>query len=318
MTLAQLRAFVLVARLGSVRAAAASLGVSEPAVSGAVGALRRELGDELYVRAGGGLVVTAGGRRLAARAVEILGLADAARREVVEARGGETLLRIAATAAIAEFAAPPLIALLTRRVPGLQVELIAEAAETFADTLVDRRADVTLGPAPTGVGFLAVPFLRSRVVVVAGPGHRLAGEAPLGMGAVAREPWLVGPDGLDPAGALGRWLTRQRVVPPDVRLFTSSGGALAAIARGGGVGPALLHTVRAELRTGSLVRLPVAGTPLEERWHATTLGQDRLPAAASALQRFLTTPVATQALVSGAQGSPATRMRPSVYITLWS
>lgn len=318
MTLAQLRAFVLVARLGSVRAAAAALGVSEPAVSGAVGALRRELGDELYVRAGGGLVVTAGGRRLAARAVEILGLADAARREVAESGGAETLLRIAATAAIAEYAAPPVIALLTRRVPGLQVELTAEPAEGFAEALVDRRADVTLGPAPTGVGFLAVPFLLSRVVIVAGPGHRLASASRVGVATVARVPWLVGPDGLDPAGALGRWLARQHVVPPDVRLFASSGSALAAVARGEGVGAALLHTVRAELRSGSLVRLPVVGTPLEERWHATTLGHDRLPAAASALQRYLTTPDATQALVSGTAGTPATRMRPSVYVTLWS
>ena len=39
MTLAQLQSFVLVARLGSVKAAAAELGVTEPAVSVAVVAL---------------------------------------------------------------------------------------------------------------------------------------------------------------------------------------------------------------------------------------------------------------------------------------
>src|SRR5437660_1568697 len=52
MTLAQLQSFVLVARLGSVKAAAAELGVTEPAVSVAVAALRKELGDELFVREG--------------------------------------------------------------------------------------------------------------------------------------------------------------------------------------------------------------------------------------------------------------------------
>ena len=50
-TLTQLKAFVMVARLGSVKAAAESLEVTEPAVSGAVAALRRELGDPLFVRA---------------------------------------------------------------------------------------------------------------------------------------------------------------------------------------------------------------------------------------------------------------------------
>lgn len=52
MTLTQLRAFLAVARLGSVKAAAISLRVSEPAVSGAIAALRREFGDRLFVRAG--------------------------------------------------------------------------------------------------------------------------------------------------------------------------------------------------------------------------------------------------------------------------
>src|ERR1700724_2710861 len=61
MTLAQLQSFVLVARLGSVKAAAAELEVTEPAVSVAVAALRRELGDELFVREGGGIGLTPGG-----------------------------------------------------------------------------------------------------------------------------------------------------------------------------------------------------------------------------------------------------------------
>ena len=54
MTLTQLEAFVLVARLGSVKAAAEALGVSEPAVSGALAALRQQLGDPLVARAPAG------------------------------------------------------------------------------------------------------------------------------------------------------------------------------------------------------------------------------------------------------------------------
>jgi DNA-binding transcriptional LysR family regulator len=79
MTLAQLQSFVLVARHGSVKAAAAELEVTEPAVSVAVAALRKELGDDLFVRNGRGIALTPGGRRLAALATEILGLAEQAR-----------------------------------------------------------------------------------------------------------------------------------------------------------------------------------------------------------------------------------------------
>ena len=45
MTFAQLQSFATVARLGSVQAAARALGVSEPSVSGAIAALRRDLDD---------------------------------------------------------------------------------------------------------------------------------------------------------------------------------------------------------------------------------------------------------------------------------
>ena len=52
MTFTQLRTFALVAELGSLRAAATALGISEPAVSAAVAALRTDLGDPLFRRTG--------------------------------------------------------------------------------------------------------------------------------------------------------------------------------------------------------------------------------------------------------------------------
>ena len=67
------------ARLGSVKAAAGGLGVSEAAVSMHVGQLRKEFGDPLFTRTASGLAFTPGGVRLASRAVEILGLQDRTR-----------------------------------------------------------------------------------------------------------------------------------------------------------------------------------------------------------------------------------------------
>src|ERR1700757_264286 len=106
MTLAQLHSFVLVARFGSVKAAAAELEVTEPAVSVAVGALRKELGDELFVRAGRGIALTDGGRRLAALATEILGLAEQARRSVQETPGQQRRIQLITTQLAAEHIAP--------------------------------------------------------------------------------------------------------------------------------------------------------------------------------------------------------------------
>src|SRR5687767_12196429 len=144
MTFAQLRSFAVVARVGSVSGAARELGVSEPAVSAAVAALRRDLGDELVVRFGNGMRLTPGGERLAAAAAEILGLEDRLRRSVSEA--GE-LLRLVVAPPVAEYVSAPLLDAFTRRRPEVEVAQEVAAVEDFPALLRDRRADVALGPA---------------------------------------------------------------------------------------------------------------------------------------------------------------------------
>ena len=122
MTPTQLRAFAAVVRLGSVKAAAQEIGVSEAAVSMHVAQLRKEFDDVLFARTGSGLAFTPGGLRLASRAVEILGLQDRTVREVSQAGDGRRVLRVATSSLFAEHAAPGLIDLFTSRAADLEVE----------------------------------------------------------------------------------------------------------------------------------------------------------------------------------------------------
>ena len=321
MTFAQLQAFSTVARLGSVKAAARALGVSEPAVSGAIAALRRDLGDELFTRVSGGISLTPGGTRLASTAAEILGLADRARRSVGEAQGDAALLRLAVTSAVSEYVAPALLDAFLRRVPGTEASVQVEPSASFTDLLQDRMTDVTLGPrlgGDAGLGIESVPFLRYRLIVVAGPQHRLAGRRDLAPAALAGERWVVGPSGAERDTAVGEFLARNRLAPDDVSAVPTYAGAVAAASRGAGVMLAIAHTVLDELRRGSLTRIDVRGTPIERLWYASTLGPDRRTPAAWALRRFVTTPEATQAMLARSRGVPAGRFRSPVYVTLWS
>src|SRR5260370_35625440 len=93
MTRAQLNAFVLMARLGSVTPAANALGVSESAVSQALAALRLHLGDQLVTRGPGGMTLTAGGSRLLATASQIVVLGAEAPAAVRPAPGVPRELR---------------------------------------------------------------------------------------------------------------------------------------------------------------------------------------------------------------------------------
>jgi LysR family transcriptional regulator, low CO2-responsive transcriptional regulator len=320
MTLAQLQSFVLVARFGSVKAAAAELEVTEPAVSVAVAALRRELGDELFVREGRGIALTPGGRRLAALAAEILGLAEQARRSVQDSPGQPRRIQVAATSLVAEHIGP-LIEAFSARDEGIEIAVEAVPGESFADLLEHRRVDIALGPPPSperAASIASVPFLRCRMLVAASPSHPLAGRRSIAPSELAHERWLVGPPDVDPTTTIGQFLERGRLEPAQIATYTSHAAAIAAAAAREGIILALAHSVVDEVRRRALVRLDVRGTPIVELWHASTLGLGRALPVALALQRFATTPDATQAISTGRAGATASRVRPGVHVTLWS
>jgi DNA-binding transcriptional LysR family regulator len=319
MTLAQLQSFVLVARLGSVKAAAAELEVTEPAVSVAVAALRRELGDELFVREGRGIALTSGGRRLATLASEILGLAEQARRSVHDSPGQPRRMQVAATDLVAEHVAP-LIEAFTAREDGLEIAIESVAGAAFAELLEHRRADIALGPHPgpeRSATIASVPFLRSRLIIVAAPGHALAGQRAIAPSALAGESWLVGQPEIDASTTAGLFFARNGIDPQRLTSYTSEAAAIAAAAAGEGIILTLAHSVLEEVRRRALVRLDVRSTPIVELWHASTLGLGRALPAALALQRFAASSEATQAISTGRAGAISARVRPKVHVTLW-
>jgi DNA-binding transcriptional LysR family regulator len=314
-TLAQLQSFVLVARHGSVKAAAAELEVTEPAVSVAVAALRKELGDELFVREGRGIALTAGGRRLAALASEILVLAEQARRSVKDSPGR---IQVAATDVVAEHIGP-LIEAFTARDESLEVAIESAPGASFADRLEHRQADIALGPSPgpEATSIASVPFLRCRLVIVAPPDHPLAGVRDIAPASLAGERWLLGWPEIDPTTMTGLFFARNGLEPADLSAYTTQAAAIAGAAAGDGILLTLAHSVVGEVRRGALTRLDVRGTPVVEMWHASTLGLGRALPAALALQRFATTPDATQAMSTGRAGAVPARARPNVHVTLW-
>lgn len=320
MTLSQLRTFLNVARHGSVKGAARALNVSEPAISGAVGALRRELGDELYIRAGGVIELTPAGRKLARAASEILELAEQARRAARDPDDAKTTLRVAATAPFAEFAAGPLLATFSHRHPEIEVELQIARRDDLAGLLADRKADITLGPPMTDrddvPAMVSEAFLRYKLIVVAAPGHTLASSKALAPAALVSTPWLLGPHENERTTDTAAFLARQSIAPRRTRTYPNFAAALAQVASGRGVTLAIAHTVRDELERATLVELDVRGTPISSLWHVGTLRRELRTGSAEALRRFVMMPDATRAMLSRGGGVPAERF---VHIgTRWS
>ncbi len=314
-TLTQLEAFVLVARLGSVKAAARTLGVTEPAVSGALAALRQHLGDRLITRTPDGMELTSGGRRLLPLATQMVSLATEARSTVGRVATTDRL-RVVAPGTVAEYVAGPLLTAFAARHPTIDTSLGVATASEMPALLAERMADVALGPRLTG--FAGKPMLRYRLVVVAAPRHRLARQARVTQAAVTRQNWLVDASGADPASEVGHLLATLRVPDARIRVFPSLDAVWGAAADGEGVAPGIAHLVARDVVRGRLAVLPVEGTPLDLLWHATSLGTSRRSPLVGKLERFLETPDAMHAIHHADGSVPVARFKPPVYVTLWS
>jgi DNA-binding transcriptional LysR family regulator len=319
MTLTQLNAFVLVARLGSVRAAASALGVSESAVSQAITALRQDLGDQLITRSQAGMTLTPGGTRLLGTASQIVVLGVEAYAAVRAAQGAPEQLRIVATSTFAEFVAGPLLEAFRRRfASAVEITTGVAASGELGVLIANRLADVAIGPGVPGEQELPVvsePVFKYRLVVV-GPGGTAAQSRPRGPARGWR--WLVDPSGTDPGSETARLLRRLGVADSNIGVFPSQTAAWAAAADGAGVAPAIEHLVSHQLRRGELSLIDLPGFPVEECWYATLLERERRSTAASALRRFLGTPEAMQLMRSPAAGVSPSRFKPPVYVTIWS
>ena len=278
-----------VARMGSVKAAARELGVSEPAISGAVGVLRRELGDDLYFRSGGALVLTPGGRRLASAAGEILSLADDTKRAVRESGGLHTTLRVAVTQSVAELAAEPLLDAFLRRASRDRDRDADRARQPVRGTARRRprrrgrsvRGRTATSPrswSPSRSCATRSSWSRPRATrwparTVSRPRRSSARRGCLGRRARTRRP------------KAGAFLARQAIAPQRSRTFPNIAAALAQVAAGRGVSLAVAHTVRDELERGALVVLDVRGTPIPGLWHVSVPGPERRTAPADALRQ---------------------------------
>ncbi len=313
-TLTQLSAFILVARLGSVKDAAKLLGVSEPAVSQALAALRQHLDDQLITRSATGMILTAGGGRLLPIASQMVALGAEAEASVRASQGLPQQLRLVSTSTIAEFISSPLTDAFSRRSGGGVEASTGVAASAEMPVLVaNRLADVALGPWLTDAasGLVSEPVFRYQLVAVAGRNSRPTGSP-------RSWPWLVDPSGVDPDSEVSRLLAMLDVAEKRVRVFPNQTAAWSAAADGAGVAPGAAHLLAHQIQRGELRPIATSATPREAIWYVTTLPRDRRPGIASSLRHYLGKPEAMQLMRRPGGGVPPSVFRPPVYVTIWS
>ena len=177
-TLSQLRAFSAVAEHLHFRDAAAAIGMSQPALSGAVSALEETLGVQLLERTTRKVLLSPAGDRLAVRARTVLDAVGALVEEAEAARAPFTgVLRFGVIPTVAPYLLPTVLRLVHDRYPELDLQVHEEQTASLLDGLAHGRLDLLLLAVPLGVpGVAELPLFDEDFVLVTPQGHRLGGR----------------------------------------------------------------------------------------------------------------------------------------------
>ncbi|MEU6854312.1 LysR family transcriptional regulator [Actinacidiphila alni] len=195
MSLRQMEYFLTVVDTASFTRAAASLHVTQPALSHQIKALERQVGGELLERLPRGVRLTPMGRAFlphAELAVRSAVQAERAARAAAGAEGGE--LHIAALHALAAGLLPPVFARWRRARPGVELVLHEYARdEDLADSMERGVADLAVGHRPAPPADTAGPLREigeEQIVVALPPGDPLAGAGRVPLTALADRDWI--------------------------------------------------------------------------------------------------------------------------------
>ena len=278
LTFRQLHAVLAVHRLGKINLAARELGLTPPAVTLQIQQAESELASVLFDRTREGFRATAAGLAVVAAAQAIDARMNQLADELIAVReSGRGILRFGAVST-AKYFAPQLAAAFMAEFPGIEVRLrIGNRASVIAD-LAERNVDVALmGRPPWQVPVQSFLLGEHPLVIIAAPGHALAGQPGIAKRRIAEETFLVREHGSGTRSSLEMFFSdlpgRADQLGPE---FGSNESIKQAVMAGLGVAFISGHTIAAELELRRLVILDVVDTPVRRQWFAVNL-QDRSP-----------------------------------------
>jgi DNA-binding transcriptional LysR family regulator len=266
-TLTQLTAFLAVVRGGSITAAADELVVTQPSVSAAVASLARELGCDVFERAGRGVRLTDAGTAFVPYAEDVLGLLEKGRVAALEAASiAVRRLRIAAVTTAAESFVPGLMREFAARHPETDLMLVVGNRQDVLDRVVTHSADVAIaGKPPADERLVSEPFSENEIVCITAPDDPATSDRPLDAIELVDRAWLLREPGSGTRALNDQFLEDHGLRPRTLTL--GSNGAIKQAARAGlGVSLVSRAAVETELASGWLGQITLADGPQMRPW----------------------------------------------------
>jgi DNA-binding transcriptional LysR family regulator len=188
MLLAQIAAFVEVARRQSVSRAAEALFVTQPALSARLQRLEADLGASLFVRTSRGMKLTDAGEAFLPYAVRALDALGDGRMQVnALERGGAGHLAIGAAPALSTYVLPGLLKRFAQSHPRVSVSVRTGHSEEILELVLREQVDIGLVRALHHRDIVSIPLYEDRLILVVDPAHPFAGSGRIRLEQIANE-----------------------------------------------------------------------------------------------------------------------------------
>ncbi|WLI87669.1 LysR family transcriptional regulator [Massilia sp. R2A-15] len=287
-TLRQLKVFEAVARHLSFSRAADELHLTQPAVSTQIKTLESHVGLELFEQLGKKVYLTQGGAELLWHSRAIIKQFQDAEEALAHFKGISGGRLNVAVISAGDYFFPHLLVEFARKNPGVTLNLTVHNRPELLGQLANNLTDLAIMVRPPhDLDTLNESFAPHPYVIVAAPGHHLAGRKRISMETIMKESFVVREKGSD------TWFSMEAGFGEHLRDLNigmeikSTETIKQAIIAGMGIGFLSAHTIGPELRAGSLVVLPVQGFPLMLDWYVVHRRDKRLPPVARAFKQFL-------------------------------
>jgi DNA-binding transcriptional LysR family regulator len=266
MDLTTLRYLVSVARLGSLTAAAGAHYVTQPAISIRLRKLQEELGVRLFEAEGRRVRLTRAGEIVLGYAKRFVLLEEELAREIADLAGlARGRIAIGTIDAASAYVLPRVFSQFRERYPGIDISLEVMGTSPLLRELRVGRLDLVVGTLPVEPGgdIEVFPIYTERLILVAHPGHPLAGRRRLPAASLAGQAFISFHE-----GAITRRIVEDVLlahgVAPRVTMTTDSPEAIRNLAAAG-LGMAILpeKVVRDDLRRRVLVEIRIPGLAFE-------------------------------------------------------
>jgi DNA-binding transcriptional LysR family regulator len=290
-TFSQLRTLQAIAEAGSLVAAATDLNMTPAALTARLKGLESEVGMPLFDRTGAGLKLNAAG----AIARDLAQSVDRAMREFVDTMravragtGGRLSVGVVSTA---KYFAPRLIAAFVEGNPGLDLRFRIGNRDETMSALKSGEVEIALaGRPPADLPVARVAIGPHPYVMIAPPGHRLAGRTRLTRTDLAGEAFLFREPGSGTRSLFDYFLGDMDVRRSAAGMELGSNETIKqAVMAGLGVALISAHTIAAEIAERRLVALDVDGLPIVRQWFVLSGAERPLSAAARAFRDFAQT-----------------------------